>query len=133
VDQTPAQITIYRQDDSRLDRYATYEIIIDNVTAGGIVAGGKETFSVATGRHRVRMRYAWLGSNTMFVTAVSGQEVELLCSGSLWPAKLVNGILRWNHYLILRQLAPGDHKLLSTKRARPPRVAREVVPGLLGT
>lgn len=133
MNQSPASIVIYRQDDSRLDRYATYEVIIDNVVVGGVIAGGRETFTVGDGRHRVRMRYVWLGSNTAFVTAVSGQEVELLCSGSQWPGKLVNGLLRWNRYLLLRQLAAGDHRIPTIRRVRARRVAREAVPGLLGT
>jgi hypothetical protein len=133
VSQPAAKISIYRQDDIRLDRYATYEVVIDNVVVGGIIAGGKETFSVATGRHRVRMRYAWLGSNTVFVTAGPDQEIELLCSSSPWPGKLVNGLFGWNRYLLLRQLVPGSHKVAPAKRVRARRVAREVVPGLLGT
>jgi hypothetical protein len=129
---TPTRISVYRQDDSRLDRGDTFLVMIDDVVAGGITAGARETYKVAAGAHSVRMRYGALGSNTVSVAPVTGQEVELLCSSQRWPMRLVIVLFRWDRYLRLRQLASGDTLVTARARVRPRRIARKVVPGLAG-
>jgi hypothetical protein len=127
-----AKISVYRKDDDRRNRYATYKVVIDGAVAGNVDAGDWNTFKVPAGAHTVNMRYAWLGSNKVVVSTVPRQEAELLCTKSRWVDSLIS-IFLWNHYLHLRQLSTEDRQMIANAtRTMPIPAPRDLTPGLAG-
>ena len=126
-----ATISVHRQDDDSLGLRAAYFVSIDGVVVGGLMAGDKKVFEVPAGHHQVRVHYAWLSSNSVTVSPVMGQEVDLLCSGTGWLGKLVYSWLLWDRYLLLRLLASDGH-VSPAVHVVPLAVPRDVAPGLAG-
>jgi hypothetical protein len=73
-----ATLTVERPDDDAWPRSArAYEILVDGAVRGTVRSGGSLALAVPPGRHTVRARLSWTGSDDLPIHLGSGGTVRL--------------------------------------------------------
>jgi hypothetical protein len=62
------------------DRIRSYQVFVDGEEVGKIKNGEHATFSVAPGRHEVKLKIDWTESPPVTIDASPGGSVRLTCS-----------------------------------------------------
>jgi hypothetical protein len=101
-----ARITV-RRTTAYPDRLRAYEVKIDGLVVGSIRARESLTIPVTGGRHSLRLRIDWCGSEQINFETQAGEHAFFECGSSLsgWRVILVFFYITfWNHrYLWLRR------------------------------
>jgi len=87
------------------DAGRAYRVELDGKPIGRIQAGESLTFEVLPGRHRLRLRIDWCGSNPLEFVVEDGQHLSFACGHNVPPfLELIYLIFLRNRYLWLRAL-----------------------------
>jgi hypothetical protein len=98
-------ITVRRGNDIWMDRNRRYKVTIDDQVMGQLRKNQSESFEVACGEHRVRIRIDFLKSNELTISVQEGQTLDVYCRGHGSLVALFNTLFRWNKYLDLESAA----------------------------
>jgi hypothetical protein len=72
-----ATLTVQRPGEAGIDRASAYEIIVDGVPKGSVRSGRELSLALPPGRHTVRARMNWTGSDDLPVHLGPGATVKL--------------------------------------------------------
>jgi hypothetical protein len=103
-----AQISVYRSPDIWMDRNRVYKVMIDGKVVGELWPSQIESFRVAEGAHRVRVKIDLMGSNELEVEATFENAVELACRGGGSVVAMLKTIFKRNSYLNLRPITTKE-------------------------
>jgi hypothetical protein len=93
------------RDSGYADKVRDYRVMLDGGEIGRIADGECKTFAVPPGKHALRLKIDWCGSNTVDFDLSAGGNATFRCGSSLRGARLVLGlyysIIARNRYLWL--------------------------------
>jgi hypothetical protein len=82
-----ADLIVARAPEGWPDRYRAYRLVIDSKVHAKIRRGSQASASVAPGRHSVRMRLDWCGSQTLDLDLRDGERAYLTCQSGVRKAR----------------------------------------------
>lgn len=77
-----AQIRVVRAS-GWIDRLRAYQVIVDGKTVGEIFDGETRVFAVSPGRHQIRLKIDWFGSNILGLEVAEGDKATLHAKSNL--------------------------------------------------
>jgi hypothetical protein len=80
------------RDSGYADKVRDYRVMLDGSEIGRIADGESKTFVVPAGKHELRLKIDWCGSNTVDFDLSAGASAAFRCGSSLRRLKLVLGL-----------------------------------------
>jgi hypothetical protein len=103
-----AQINI-RRSKSYADRLRAYTVQVDHVTVASLAADQSATVPIMAGRHTLRLRIDWCGSEELQFEAQSREQITFECGSKLTGWRILLALFyvlfRTRQYLWLRRTA----------------------------
>lgn len=98
---------VIKRDSGWVDRFRSYQVILDDEVIGEINNGEEKSFDLPKGNHKLKLVIDWCNSNSLTVNNENGNAMSFECGSSLRGFKaflvLFYVFSRPDEYLWLKQ------------------------------